>query len=177
MLGEPVSSNGILNSLKSWSNRWLDRPKKSVHSDQLAALEELLARHAVEINADDINELVVGLKQKHVVDSISITYPNGSLVASSTGEGVSESITASALFNYVQAEIPESEVVLVKSKDWHMLFKYHGKIFIVKSSANLTTIEMRAISKEVEAFLQKQTKKKLHEKKTEQKQNQHPIKN
>lgn len=172
-----MASNGFFGSIKTWTDKWLDRSEPSVASDQLAALEDLLARHSVEINANDLNELVVGLKQKHVVDSISITYPNGSLVASSTGNGVSESITASALFNYVQAEIPESEVVLVKSKDWHMLFKYHGKIFIVKSPASLTTIEMKVISKEVEAFLQKQTKKNLLSKKTEVKQNHTAIKN
>ena len=91
---------------------------------------------------------------KHIVDSISISQTNGSLLASSTGNGASEVITASALFNYVQSEIPKSEVVLIKaSPSWNMLFKYNSKIFIIKAPMHLTTIELRAISNEVEEFL------------------------
>ncbi len=154
-----MASDGILGMIKGLMDRWLDRPTHSGSSDQLAALEELLAHHTVELQAGNINELVRGLKQKHVVDAICISQPNGSLIASSSENGVSESITASALFNYVQSEIPNSETVLVKSKDWNMLFKHNGRIFVVKAPASLTTIELKAISREVEEFLSAKHKK------------------
>ncbi|MBU0635938.1 hypothetical protein KKE06_02850, partial [Candidatus Micrarchaeota archaeon] len=133
----------------------LDRPSTAFSRDQLSALEDLLAQKHVQEDAVDLQELVRVLKRKHVLDSLCISQPNGSLLASSEGNGVNESITASALFNYVQSEIPRSEIVLIRSNTWNMLFKYHGKIFIIKAPASLSTIELKAISKEVENFLLK----------------------
>lgn len=146
---------GLAALLKDFAEKVLDRPVLSFSRDQLTALEDLLARRFVDETAADLKELVHVLKKKHQVDSISISQMNGSLLASSNTNGVNEAITASALFNYVQAEIPKSEVVLIKSKNWNMLFRHNGRIFIIKAPASLATIEMKAISNEVEAFLQK----------------------
>jgi hypothetical protein len=146
---------GLVAMLKGFAGKVLDRNEQPFVNDQLTALEDLLARKQEEETAADLKELARVLKRKHVLDSISISQMNGSLLASSNGNGVSEAITASALFNYVQSEIPKSEVVLIKSKNWNMLFRYGGKIFVIKAPTSLSTIEMRAISKEVEAFLNK----------------------
>ncbi len=150
-----AKQKGLVAILKSFAEKVLDRNEQPFLNDQLLALEDLLAKKQQEETAGDLKELVRMLKRKHVLDSISISQMNGSLLASSNGNGISEAITASALFNYVQAEIPKSEVVLIKSKNWNMLFRHNGKIFIIKAPASLSTIEMRAISREVEAFLNK----------------------
>lgn len=146
---------GLVAILKGFAEKVLDRNEQPFANDQLNALEDLLAKRQPDETAADLKELVRMLKRKHVVDSISISQMNGSLLASSNGNGVSEAITASALFNYVQSEIPKSEVVLIKSRNWNMLFRHEGKIFIIRAPASLSTIEMRAISKEVEAFIDK----------------------
>lgn len=146
-------SGGVMELLRRFADKVLDRPQPAFSSDQLSALEDLLANRPLDQLPSDLSELVRVLKRKHVVDSISVSQMNGSLLASTNGNGISEAITASALFNYIQSEIPKSEVVLIKSKAWNMLFQYHGKIFVIKAPASLSTIELRAISKEVEAFL------------------------
>lgn len=139
--------------LRRFADKVLDRPETSFSNDQLSALEDLLANRPTDQLPSDLSELVRVLKRKHVVDSISVSQMNGSLLASTNGNGISEAITASALFNYIQSELPKSEVVLIKSKNWNMLFQYRGKIFVIKAPASLSTIELKAISKEVEAFL------------------------
>src|SRR3989344_5830604 len=144
----------IGNALRGFAQTVLDMDDTRVPQEHLVALQDLLARQAFNQAPSDLKELVEGLRRKHIVDSISISQTNGSLLASSTGNGASEVITASALFNYVQSEIPKSEVVLIKaSPSWNMLFKYNSKIFIIKAPMHLTTIELRAISNEVEEFL------------------------
>ncbi len=149
----------IGNALRGFAQTVLDMDDTEMPKEHLVALQDLLAKQAFNQSPGDLRELVESLRKKHVVDSISISQTNGSLLASSNGNGASEVITASALFNYVQSEIPKSEVVLIKSpSSWDMLFKYNSKIFIIKAPMHLTTIELKVISNEVEAFLAKARK-------------------
>lgn len=148
-----AKQSGLLALLRGFAGKVLDKPVSGFSKDQLSALEDLLSRRKVQEDAADLKELARLLKRKHVLDSISISQMNGSLLASSEGNGINEAITASALFNYVQSEIPKSEVILIKSKNWDMLFRYQGKIFILKAPSSLSTIELKVISKEVEKFL------------------------
>jgi hypothetical protein len=54
--------------------------------------------------------------------------------------------------------MPKSETVLIKNNnDWSMLFAFGGKIYVIKAPASLSTIELKAISKEIEKFLEKKT--------------------
>jgi len=101
-------------------------------------------------NMDEFLEL---LKKKHLVDSISIASTDGSLIYSSNGHGLTESLTGSALFNYLKSELPKSEVMLVKEKDWFMIFYWKQKLFIVRSPSNLSLIELQVLAKEIEEFL------------------------
>ncbi len=147
-------------AISGFAKSVLDLDDTRVPQEQLSALQDLLARQSFNTIPSDLKELVIHLKQKHVVDSISISETNGSLLASSNAGGVAEVITASALFNYVQSEFPKSEVVMVHTKDsWSMLFKFNGKIFVIRAPSHLTTIELRAISNEVDLFLSERAQK------------------
>lgn len=149
----------IGNTLRGFAQTVLDSENSPESNEQLVALQDLLSRQQWNRTPADLRQLVLALKDKHLVDSISISQPNGSLLASSTGNGATEVITASALFNYVQAEIPKSEVVLIKAPQaWNMLFNYNDKIFVIKAPSHLTTIELKAISREVEDFLETRRK-------------------
>lgn len=150
----------LSSAFRGIANTILDLDTTSVPQEQMNALNDILARHRFNTNAKTLEELVNILKKKHLVDEISVTQKNGSLLVSSAGNGVSQAITASALFNYIQSELPKSETILIKNHSWNMLFSFGGKIYIVKAPASLTTIELKAISKEVEAFLEKKTKEK-----------------
>jgi hypothetical protein len=145
----------------------LDLDTTSVPQDQINALNDILARHRFSMTAKNLEELVHLLKKKHMVDEICVAQKNGSLVVSSDGNGVSQAITSSALFNYVQSEIPKTDFVLIKNHGWNMLFSFGGKIYVVKAPASLTTIELKAISREIEDFLEKKTLEKSSQPKTE----------
>ena len=146
----------IGNALRGFAQTVLDLDDTKVSQDQLVALQDLLSHQSFNQAPADLRGLIESLQIKHQVDSISISQTNGSLLASSQVNGASEGITASALFNYVQSEIPKSEVVLIKAQNsWNMLFKYNSKIFVVRAPMHLTTVELKAISNEVEAFLAK----------------------
>jgi len=148
----------ISRALRNLVNLVLDLDTTEVPQEQINALNDILARHRFNANAKSLEELVHILKKKHLVDEICVTQKNGSLLVSTSSNGVSQAITASALFNYIQAELPKSEVILIKNHDWNMLFSFGGKIYVVKAPASLTTIELKAISKEIENFLEKKTR-------------------
>ena len=99
--------------------------------------------------------MVSFLKKKHAVDALIVAYRNGSMLVSSEEDMDTEALTGTALFNYVRAEIPQSDAILVRAKDWYMLFPFNEKVYILKAGSNLSTIEMHAIAKEMEAFLKK----------------------
>lgn len=147
----------ISRALRNFVSIVLDLDTTSVPQDQINALNDILARHRFNMNAKNIEELVHLLKKKHLVDEICVAQKNGSLIVSSDGNGVSQAITASALFNYVQSEIPKSDFVLIKNHVWNMLFSFGGKIYVIKAPASLSTIELKAISREIETFLEKKT--------------------
>lgn len=151
---------GISRALRNFVNLILDLDTTCVPQDQINALNDILARHRFTSNSQTLEEFVHFLKKKHLVDEICVVQKNGSLLASSSGNGVSQAITASALFNYVQSEIPKSDFVLIKNSTWNMLFAFGGKIYLVKAPASLSTVELKAISKEIESFLEKKSSEK-----------------
>lgn len=138
----------------------LDLDTTSVPQEQMHALSDILSRHRFNMNAKTLDDLLHLMKKKHLVDEISITQKNGSLIASTASNGVNQAITSSALFNYIQSELPKSETILIKNHDWHMMFAYNGKIYVIKAPASLTTIELKAVSKEIEKFLEKKNPEK-----------------
>lgn len=140
--------------LRKVTRKMLDVDNDSPPHDQMDLLHNFLARHKWELNTSSLQDLIQGMKKKHLVDSICICSPNGSIVISTDENDFSEALIGSALFNYIKNELPESETVLIKDKDnWFMVFPYNGKIYIIRAGADLTTIELRALAKEVESFL------------------------
>ncbi len=132
----------------------LDMEKESPPHDQMNLLNNFLSKHKWELNTSSLQDLIQGMKKKHLVDSICICSPNGSIVISTDQNDFSEALIGSSLFNYIRNELPESETVLIKDKDnWFMVFPHNGKIYIVRAGADLTTVELRALAKEVESFL------------------------
>ena len=131
----------------------LDLDDTQQPAEQIAALNDFLSRHKFEIKTSDIDEFLGMLKKKHFVDSITISK-FGELVASSEGNGVSDSFTSTALLEFITKQIAKPETVLLKlPSGWFMLFPLNESIYIVKAGTNLSTIELRALSKEIEKFI------------------------
>ncbi len=101
------------------------------------------------------------LQKKHLVESITISNLNGSALASSNGSGQKDALSGTALFNYINSEMPKSEIVLIKSHSWKMLIPWNEKIYIITAASDLAKCELESIAKEIEIFLQKNSKQKI----------------
>jgi hypothetical protein len=156
-----VFGKRIVGAFRAFAAKLLDLDDTEVPREQLALLSDFLAKYRFDTNVSGLKELVAVLKKKHMVDEIIIAQNNGGLLASTEGDGITAAVSSTALFYYVQSEIPESQYVLIKSgNDWNMIFHYGKKIFVIKAPASLSTLELRAIAREVEDFLAKKTQKK-----------------
>ena len=139
---------------KSFAYKVLDVDDTVVPQEQLDAMRDFLSRYKFNLKSKDLETLLKELQRKHLVDSVVVTRRDGTLVASSSGNGMREAITGTALFNYVSSEIPGSKTFSVKSeKDWFMLFPYNDHIYIVRAGADLSSLELRALAKEFDGFL------------------------
>ena len=132
----------------------LDVEDNGPPQDQMHLLNNFLSRHKFELNTASIQDLIQSMKKKHLVDSICICSPNGSIVISTDGNDFSEAIIGSAMFNYIKTELPESETILIKDKEnWFMVFPHNGKIYIIRAASDMTRVELSALAKEIESFL------------------------
>lgn len=140
--------------LKNFASKVLDVDDTALPERQLELLSDFLAKYKFNINNGNISEIVSTLKKKHMVDSILVTNKDGSIILSSEGNGMHEAITGAAMLNYINSEMPQSQTVFVKNKGhWFMLLPYNNKVYIVKSSSDLSNIELRALAKELEKFI------------------------
>lgn len=140
--------------VRSVTKRVLDVEDNHTPQEQMKLLNTFLSRHKFELNTSSIQDLVQSMKKKHLVDSICICSPNGSIVISTDENDFSEAIIGSAMFNYIKTELPESDTILVKDKEnWFMIFPYNGKIYIIRAASDLTRVELQVLAKEIESFL------------------------
>lgn len=152
---------GVKNVFRGFALKVLDLDDTKLPKEQFDLIRDCSQRmpRYDNISVEDLNELVRVLKKKHYVNSIVVTNGNGSTLASSNaGKPLSKTVEKTALFNYINSEIPKSEAVLIKSRYWHVLFSYKGKVFIVNSASDLTHAEMKAIAREVQDFMENNNK-------------------
>ena len=145
----------ISNAARGLASKVLAFDDTMVPVEQLNTLNDLMAKHRLSIQeSPSLKEALEYLKKKHLVDSVTITREDGSLIVSSEGNGFQEAITGAAMLNYVKSELPESNSILVKGKDaWVMIIPYGKKIYIVKAASNLENVELKALAREIETYL------------------------
>ncbi|MDD5148571.1 MAG: hypothetical protein PHH08_03865 [Candidatus ainarchaeum sp.] len=124
--------------------------------EQIAALNDFLTKNKFEIETGDLEEFLALLKKKHFVDSITISKA-GELVASSEGDGIGDSFASAALIEFIGKQIEDPQTVLMKMTDcWFMIFPFNQNIYIIKAGTSLSTIELRALARELDSFLKKE---------------------
>jgi hypothetical protein len=75
-------------------------------------------------------------------------------MVSSEGNGHEEGMIGTSLLSFIKNELPDSEAVLIKrNESWFMLMPSNGKIIVVKAGSELSSIELRALSKELWGML------------------------
>ena len=147
---------GVRKFLKGVAEKLLDMDETAQPAAHMKYFEDYLGRHNFNTDTDDIKEFLSVLKKKHLVDDIVVASMTGSAIASSNGHSVAQAVTGAALFNYVKSEIPKSETIMIKANGtnaWHMIFQSSKKLYIVKASSDLSTIELNALAKEIDNFL------------------------
>lgn len=144
----------VRSALRGITRKVLDVEDNQTPREQMHLLNTFLSRHKFELNTTSMQDLIQSMKKKHLVDSICICSPNGSIIISTDGNDFSEAIIGSAMFNYIKNELPESETILIKDKEnWFMVFPHNGKIYIVRAASDMTRVELSVLAKEIEAFL------------------------
>ncbi len=147
----------ISQAAKSIASKLLAFDDTAVPVDQINTLNDLMTKHKISFKeSQDLGDLLTFMKRKHLIESVTITREDGSMIVSSEGNGFHEAITGAAMLNYVKSELPESKSILVKGKDgWMMIIPHEKKIYIVKATSNLEHLELRALAKEIEQHLKK----------------------
>ncbi|MDO8628083.1 MAG: hypothetical protein Q7K42_06455 [Candidatus Diapherotrites archaeon] len=145
---------GISNRFKKIVSTILDIDDTEIPQEQYSFLWDVSRTMEIaEEFPEDLKHLLQNLSKKHFIEEITIAKNNGSLVVSSNGSGHKEALTGSALYNYINSEIP-TKTVLIKSDKWKMLVPFNGKIYVMTASSDLTDVEMSCIIREIEEFLQ-----------------------
>lgn len=142
-------------TLKKIAEKVLDVDDTSKPEHQLLLLQDYSENFKFQEKPSDIKGFLTLLKKKHLVDDIVISTLSGNALASLNGESFSQAISGAALYNYVKAEIPKSETIMVKSNGWHMIFQFNNKLYIIKAASSLTNPELNALAKEIENFIAK----------------------
>ena len=145
--------NGAKRLLLRVAEKILDVDDTSEPKAHIKFLEDYSNKSSFDLDTDDAIKFLKGLRRKHLVDEIVVSSLNGSAIASTNGDSVSQAITGAALFNYVKSELPRSEVIMVRSNGWHMIFMMNKKLYIVKAASDLAPVELRALAKEIDKFL------------------------
>ena len=129
-------------------------------ASQIELLQTFLDRHRF-VFSPDLHDCLATLKKKHLVDEIIVASKDGTLLVGSGNNGALEALTGSALFNYVKNELPKTETLFVKQKDhWFMVIPSEEKVFIIRASAELSNIELKALAREVEEVVLSKQKQK-----------------
>ena len=130
-------------------------------TSQVDFLKDFLSKHNY-VFSQDFEENLEILKKKHLVDDFVVTNFDGSVVASSNGNGQSDGIMGTAMFSYIKSEIPDSEAVLIKREDgWFMLFALNKKVFIVRAGSDLSGIELKALALELSILMEENKETKM----------------
>lgn len=144
-----------MNFLKKFASKLLGLDDTYLPISQIEALADFLGKQKFDVASDNLDLALLDLKRKHLVDSVLVANNDGSLIASSESNGASiEAINSAALLSYIKAEMPKSETIFIKrDKDWFMLIPFNSKVYIVKASAELSNIELRALTKELDSIV------------------------
>lgn len=147
---------GVRLLLKQFAEKVLDVDETTQPTAHIKFFEDYLHRYNFNTNTDNVKSFLATLKNKHLVDDIVVSSLNGSAIASVNGNAVSQAVTGAALFNYVKSEIPKSEAIMIRSNGtggWHMIFQLNRKLYIIKASSDLSTLELKALAREIDNFL------------------------
>jgi len=115
-------------------------------------LEPLLEYRPVNLCSKNLDDFLLKLRHKHLVNHIIVTDLEG-IVIGSTEKDLREGFKSAAMYNYINTEIKELSIILIESKGWNIIFKYSDNVYFIKANDSLSRIEVMAIVKDLESYL------------------------
>ena len=148
--------NPISYVLSRFAAKMLAIDNTAVPRDQMKALSEMLARHSVALEGEEANDLLACLKRKHLLNSITVRKMDNGLVFSSEGNGNAESKRAADVIDYIGRNLSRADVAVLRlDREWMMLMPHGKNLYIVRANSGLSTVELRALAREIELVLGK----------------------
>jgi len=128
----------------------------SLPEQQFAIIHDMIANQTVPVKGKEASELLGCLKRKHLVNSITVRRMKAGLVFSSSGNGMQESQNALDIMEFVKRSFSSTDVVTMRAgREWVMLMPIQGSFYLVKANSALSTLELRALAREIESVLKK----------------------
>ncbi len=115
-------------------------------------LSGLMTFKEIDLSSKDIDEFLMKLKDKHVINDIIVTDLNG-IVIGSTNKNLKEGFKSAAMYNYINTEVKDLSIILIEASGWQIIFKNQQKVYFLKANDSLSKIEVNAVVLEIEHFL------------------------
>jgi len=148
--------HGLSYFFTKFAAKVLDFDHTALPEQQFAMIQDVLANESIQIKGTEAKELLSCLKRKHLVNSITVRRLKNDVVFSSSGNGQVESKSALNLMSFASKNFATADIVTLRTeKNWVMLMPFEGSIYIVKANSCLSTVELRAIAREIELELKK----------------------
>jgi len=121
-------------------------------TSDIAGLSSLLEYRKVNLSSKDLDDFLLKLRQKHLVNHIVVTDVNG-IVIGSTEKDLKEGFKSAAMYNYINSEFNNLSIILIESKGWQIIFKLNDKVYFIKANDSLSRIEVQALVNDLENYL------------------------
>jgi len=138
----------ITRLLTRLSNRVLNLEDTS----DTAGLSSLLEYKKINLNSKNLDDFLLKLRQKHLVNHIVVTDVTG-IVIGSTEKDLKEGFKSAAMYNYINSEFNNLSIILIESKGWQIIFKLNDKVYFIKANDSLSRIEVQALVNDLENYL------------------------
>lgn len=115
-------------------------------------LESLLEYRSVNLCSKNLDDFLLKLRKKHIVNHIIVTDLEG-IVIGSTEKDLREGFKSAAMYNYIKTEISDLNIILIESKGWNIIFKNSDKVYFIKADDSLSRTEVLAIVNDLENYL------------------------
>ena len=117
-----------------------------------ASLSSLLEYRQINLSSKNLDDFLLKLRRKHLVNHIVVTDTSG-IVIGSTEKDLKEGFKSAAMYNYINSEFNSLSIILIESKGWQIIFKFNDKVYFIKANDSLSRIEVQALINDLENYL------------------------
>jgi hypothetical protein len=99
-----------------------------------------------------VDEILHYLREKHMVDGISVFTDEGTLIATTFSE--EDAVHEYSVFEQVAYELADATHFYVQREgEWIIAFRHNSHIFVIHAPAYLNMVELSALARDAEKML------------------------